>query len=171
VILEHCIARSAHTSSLWRRGDWMGLHLDSKRQAEKKVVHHRGSNQDHLQRVFAVLMCFWSVWVARYVGAPNVLPRNSTQMRQKTVGSTFSTADLHNPCYTVSSCLHSGRKPEIRKCENVRGQFQTHDVRPAGHRPETSRFDIFLGIIRNDMVVRTLYFHGNCLNLPSGSCS
>jgi hypothetical protein len=96
VSLEYCIARSPQTSSPWGRDDSMGLHLDSKRQAEQ--VHHRGSNpskKDHLQRVFVVLMGCWLyyfVWLPCYVdspAAPSVLPHNSTQMRQKTVVSTF----------------------------------------------------------------------------------
>jgi hypothetical protein len=91
--IEHCIARSAHTSSLWRRGDWMCLDLDSKRQ---EVVHHWG---DHL-----------------HVGALNVLPRNSTQMRQKTVGSNF----LETYTILVTPSLLVSTLGGNRKSENVK---------------------------------------------------
>jgi len=52
----------------------------------------------------------------------------------------------------------------------MRGQVQTHDIRPCGHRFEASHVDIFLGVVGDEMVVKTIYFHGDCLTRGLDSC-
>ena len=45
----------------------------------------------------------------------------------------------------------------------MRGQVQAHNIQSTGDRPQALRIDIFLGAVGDNMVVRTVYFHGNCL--------
>lgn len=65
--------------------------------------------------------------------------------------------------------FNDGRMAKIGKVEDTGGQVKAHNVESTGYPRKVSRIEVFLSVVGDEVIIKTIYSDSNCLTTTSAS--